>query len=107
MITCLGNFVSHGLGRRCLVFAVVAALAPLIPVTALAQQVTPTDVVTAQLRRQGVPCTSPQPAVREQKESAPNATVWIVRCNEAAYRVTLVPDLAAKVERIDDSKQNR
>jgi hypothetical protein len=30
-----------------------------------------------------------------------------VRCDEAAYRVTLMPDMAAKVERIDDGKKNR
>jgi len=31
--------------------------------------------------------------------------VWTVRCDEASYRVTLVPNLAAKVERADDKEE--
>jgi hypothetical protein len=98
MINCLGN--------RTFRAAAVVAMAQFIPVTAsYAQSESPTDVIAAQLRRQGVPCTSPQPAVRDRKRSTPNEAVWTVRCDEASYRVTLVPNLAAKVERADDKEE--
>ena len=100
MINCLGN--------RTFRVAAVVAMAQFIPVTAsYAQSETPTDVIATQLRRQGFSCTAPQDAMREPKESAPNATVWIVRCDEGSYRVTLVPNLAAKVERVGDRKNDR
>jgi hypothetical protein len=95
------------LNRR--IIAAVAAAAPsIIPMgVSYAESEMPVEVIAAQLRRQGTPCTSPQSAERERKESAPNATVWIVRCDEGAYRVTLVPNMAAKVERVDDRKTDR
>jgi hypothetical protein len=93
-----------------LIIAAATAAAPSIflPTTAsYAQSEMPVDVIASQLRRQGMPCTSPQDAVRERKESAPNATVWLVRCDEGLYRVTLVPNMAARVERVDDRKSDR
>jgi hypothetical protein len=69
---------------------------------ALAQQETPTDIVAAQLRRQGFPCTAPKPAVQDRKHSIANAAVWRLQCDEGAYRITLVPNLAARIERIQD-----
>ena len=94
------------LNRRIIAAVAAAATSIIIPVTAsYAQLETPTDVVAAQLRRQGLPCTAPQPAVRDQKRSTPNMAVWTVRCDEASYRVTLVPNLAAKVERADDKEE--
>ena len=38
---------------------------------------------------------------RISKGSKPDEAVWVVQCEDAKYRVRLVPDLAAKVERID------
>jgi hypothetical protein len=32
--------------------------------------------------------------------------VWLLRCSNGIYNVTLVPDLAAKVVLIKDEKQN-
>jgi hypothetical protein len=94
--------------KHLIIAAVAAAASSIIPATAsYAQSEMPVDVIAAQLRRQGMPCTSPQNAVRERKESAPNATVWLVRCDEGLYRVTLVPNMAARVERVDDRKSDR
>jgi hypothetical protein len=94
--------VINYLGSR-IVLAALAAIAPLIaPAPSKAQQETPTDIVATQLRRQGFPCTAPQRAVPERKESSPNAAVWRVRCAEGVYRVTLVPNLPARVERMTD-----
>jgi hypothetical protein len=34
--------------------------------------------------------------------SAANKAVWMLRCQNASYRVTLIPSLAAEVEKVDD-----
>ena len=47
-----------------------------------------------------MPVTSPAQAERDQPASRPNETVWILRCGNATYRVTLIPDMAARVERL-------
>lgn len=60
----------------------------------------PKNVIAGQLRAQGYQCEQPQSAVRDVKASKPNETVWVIECERAKYRVRLTPDLAAKVERI-------
>jgi hypothetical protein len=49
---------------------------------------------------QGYGCEKALDATRDNKASAPNETVWTLRCSDASYRVRLVPDMAAKVELI-------
>ena len=61
----------------------------------------PKDDVAAQIRAQGFPCDQPQSATRDAQASKPDATVWLLRCKEASYRVRLIPDMAAQIERID------
>jgi len=61
---------------------------------------TPTRIVSDQIRKQGFPCDEPRQAQRDRKASRPNLTVWIMRCANATYRVTLIPDMAARVERL-------
>ncbi len=43
----------------------------------------------------------PQSADQDMQASKPDEAVWIIRCEDATYRVRLVPDMAAAVERID------
>jgi hypothetical protein len=62
---------------------------------------TPTEIIAAQIRDQGYECVKPQSAKRDVAQSAPNETVWILDCENGSYRVTLVPDLAAKVEKLN------
>ena len=33
---------------------------------------------------------------------AANQAVWMLRCQNASYRVTLIPNLAAKVEKVGE-----
>ena len=61
----------------------------------------PMDILAAQLRDQGYTCDHPQSAEQDAKGSKPDEAVWIVQCEGAKYRMRLVPDMAAKVERID------
>jgi hypothetical protein len=59
---------------------------------------TPQGMLAAQIRLQGFTCDKPLSAVRDRKRSRPDRDVWALRCNNAAYRITRAPDMAAKVE---------
>jgi hypothetical protein len=61
----------------------------------------PMDLLATQLRDQGFACDRPDKAQLEEKSSKPNAMVWIVECKGVQYRMTVVPDLAAKIEKLD------
>lgn len=81
-----------------LLVGVLAATAQLNPAAAFAA---PSEkapgIVAAQLRRQGVACTTPRGGVLDSENSTPHETVWILRCDEASYRVTLIPHLGARI----------
>jgi hypothetical protein len=79
--------------------ALTASMAWLAP--AAAQPETQANVIAVQIRKQGYSCDGELSAEREQRASAPNAAVWILRCKNATYRVRLTPDMAAQVERIE------
>ena len=53
------------------------------------------------MRTQGYECREPRSARHEAQLSRPNAQVWLLECANATYRITLVPDLQAKVERLE------
>lgn len=73
----------------------VAALA-----SATAAQENPANIIAAHIRQQGYACDTAQSAERDRAASRPNETVWTLHCSNGTYRVRLVPDLAAHVERI-------
>jgi len=60
---------------------------------------TPAEIVATQVRDQGYQCDEPVSASQEQ-ESEGDA-VWTLKCKNATYRVRLVPDMAAAIEKID------
>lgn len=62
---------------------------------------TPANDVAAQIRAQGYPCEDPVTANRDIGRSGPNAPVWILRCLNESYSVTLHPDMAAGVNRLE------
>ena len=66
-----------------------------------ADQLTPKDIVATQIRGQGYACDNPQSASRDQALSKPDETVWLLKCENATYRVKLIPSMAAHVERLD------
>jgi hypothetical protein len=82
-------------------------LALLVPLAHLAlgsdpgaAEETPVDVLGARVRAQGYRCERPAGAERDAERSRPDAPVWILRCEDASYRIRLVPDMAAHVEQI-------
>lgn len=56
--------------------------------------------LAAQVRTQGFPCDKPQGAERNDNTSRPNEEVWVLTCENASYRMTVVPDMAARIEKI-------
>ena len=69
---------------------------------AIAEDVeSPKDDIAAQIRAQGYACDQPQSATRDPQASKPDEEVWLLRCKGASYRVRLIPDMAAQVERIN------
>ena len=48
------------------------------------------EIVAAQLRRQGVACSNPKNVLPDLGNSLPHEKVWVLRCDEASYRVTLL-----------------
>jgi hypothetical protein len=71
--------------------------------TASAQE-DPTNIVADQIRAQGYKCDSPQSAKQDAQASKPDEAVWILQCESGSYRVRLIPDMAAKVEKLDKSE---
>jgi len=60
------------------------------------------EIIAAQVRDQGHPCDKAESAKRDTKAHAPEAeAVWILTCSNAAYRVRLVPDMSAHIERLE------
>jgi hypothetical protein len=60
----------------------------------------PMDLLASELRDQGFACDHPDKARLDQKATKPNETVWYVDCKGVSYRMTVVPDLAAKIEKV-------
>jgi hypothetical protein len=79
MIVALALFPSRR-STRCAAFAGPSEQAP--------------RIIAAQLRRQGVACTTGRGDVLDSENSTPNETVWILGREEASYRVTLIPHCA-------------
>jgi hypothetical protein len=84
---------------RIILMLIVLATAGGFP-AAMAQD-SPKNIIAAQIRDQGYKCDSPQSADQDMQASKPDEAVWVIQCEDASYRVRLVPDMAASVERID------
>jgi hypothetical protein len=85
----------------CIFFLVLASIPMEWPGSvARAAGESPKDMLAAQIRSQGIVCDKPKRAVRDAKRSKPDYDVWVLTCENATYRVSRYPDLAAKVERL-------
>jgi hypothetical protein len=65
------------------------------------------DILAVQIRKQGHLCGTALSATRDTQASKPDNEVWLLTCYTAAYRVQLVPNMAATVERMPDNKQTQ
>jgi hypothetical protein len=82
--------------RKALVFALLLSSDG----TLVAKEVTVKDKLAAQIRTQGFACDNPLEATRDAKLSKPNYAVWVLKCENATYRISRYPNLAAKVEKL-------
>jgi hypothetical protein len=72
----------------------------LIGSSAHAAKETTQGMLAAQIRMQGFACDEPLSAVRDAKRSKPDHAVWVLKCSNATYRISRIPDMAAKVEQL-------
>jgi hypothetical protein len=80
-------------------FAAVTLAVALAATSSLAD--TEAAKVTAdEVRAQGFPCAEPVSAQRDPAASKPDEAVWILNCSDARYRVRLMGEMPAKVERL-------
>ena len=79
---------------------VLAVVGVSVAISALAQQEPPADDIAAQVRLQGYPCNGPVGAHKDAKWSWPDEPLWILNCANATYRVRLIPDMAARIEKL-------
>ncbi len=95
---------------RLLALSVVAALGGALALNATdatllaeaqAQNESAASIIAVQIRKQGFACENPQSADRDATAPSPDTPVWRLNCGNAIYRVELVPNMAAKVERVD------
>jgi hypothetical protein len=68
---------------------------------AQAQDETPADIIAVQIRKQGFACGTAQSAARDPAASEADDPVWILKCDNASYRVRLVGSMADHVEPLD------
>lgn len=88
--------------------AVVAISVPSLAIPATAQSLEESaKIIAAQLLKQGIACSMPRHATRDAQRSKPNENVWVVRCDEATYRVTLIPRRQAEIVPISTEKRSK
>ena len=61
------------------------------------------EVLAVEIRSQGLVCNKPQQATRDTKLSKRDYDVWVLKCENATYRLGRYPDLPAKIEKLSDN----
>lgn len=87
--------------------AAVAGLPPSVtPVRSADPKEKSKEIIAVQLRRQGYECKKPKSAERDDAASKPDAEVWTLNCQGVSYKVKLIPNMAATVEKLPDDQQS-
>jgi hypothetical protein len=76
----------------------LSALALCGAATAALAQETPKDVIAAHVRLQGYKCDAPKSATRDAGASRPGEAAWVIVCEDARYKVRLIPHMADVIE---------
>ncbi|WP_024519539.1 hypothetical protein [Bradyrhizobium sp. Tv2a-2] len=83
--------------QKALVFALLLSSGGAL----VAKEVTVKSMLAARIRTQGFACDNPLEATRDTKLSKPNYAVWVLKCDNATYRISRHPNLVAKVEKLE------
>ena len=84
-----------------LVATLISASGPFVRV---ATAETSADILAVQIRSQGHVCDKPQQATRDLKLSKPDYDVWVLKCENATYRLGRYPNLPANIEKLSDDE---
>jgi hypothetical protein len=60
------------------------------------------EILAAKLRSQGFACEKAESARKDEGQSHPNETVWILNCTDGSYKMTLIPNMAARIEKLSE-----
>ncbi len=60
----------------------------------------PADIIAVQVRKQGFACGKAESAKRDPAVSEADLPVWILKCDNASYRVRLVGNRADHIEKL-------
>jgi hypothetical protein len=88
-------------GLRSLLAVTVSIAVAVTTMGAGAAQGATKDLLAAQIRDQGYSCDKPLSAQRDSTHSRPDEAVWLLKCATETYRLRLIPDMAARVERVN------
>lgn len=93
------------MNRSVLVQAVIAAALASAsgPLIRAAHAETTAEVLAVTVRSQGLACNKAQQATRDTKLSKRDYDVWVLKCDNATYRLGRYPDLPAKIEKLGDN----
>lgn len=86
--------------RKLAAGAVVLALGALPVLDAFAEE-NVAEVIAVHVRDQGHACDKAESAKRDEKASRPGEAAWVLTCSNAVYRVRLIPDMSAKIEKVE------
>ena len=59
------------------------------------------EIIAAKVRNQGYACGSPKGVERDSEKTLPGEIGWMLECDNARYRVMLVPHKSARIERVE------
>lgn len=85
--------------NEALCWAVAAALLASVFPAGAQSDAAAGELVAVQVRNQGLACAEPVSAKRDP--TADDDAVWTLTCADAKYRVRLVPDQAAEIQKLD------
>ncbi|WP_457797872.1 hypothetical protein [Methylocystis sp. S23] len=66
--------------------------------SAASAQEAPKDIIAAHVRLQGYKCDAPKSATRDAAASRPGEAAWVIVCENARYKVRLIPHMADVIE---------
>ena len=80
-------------------------LGVLSPYPALGEEPMSKEIIAAKVRNQGLVCEGPKSVQRDPEKTAPGEIGWMLECENASYRVMLVPHKAARIERVEQGSR--